>query len=348
MRTRSCVALVLLLLLPACAQEEELTPPAVDGVDQSVFAMYEPLPDSIVSADNPATPEKVALGRMLFYDGRLSKSGAMSCYVCHPLDDYGTSHRTTAMSHDGQAGQRNEPSVYNAAGHVAQFWDGRAADLESQALAPVLAKDQMGMADEKAVLAVLKSMPAYNDAFKAAFPGEEDPVTFENFGKAVASFERGLLTPSRWDEFLVGKADALTAEEKAGFKEFVDAGCTTCHTGAYLGGHMYMKVGITQPWFNGKDEGRIKVTDLAADRMLFKVASLRNVDETWPYFHDGSVQRLEDAIQLMAWYQSGRQLNYTQQASIRAFLRSLTGPVDQAYIDEPALPPSPITQTQQP
>lgn len=347
MKMHSCVGLVLLLLMPACAAREELTPPAIDGVDQSVFSLYEPLPDSIVVATNPTTAEKVTLGRMLYYDGRISKSGNMSCYVCHPLHDYGTSHRAVAIGHDASTGQRNEPTVYNAAGHVAQFWDGRAPDLESQALAPVLASNEMGMADEKVVLKVLKSMPAYSDAFKAAFPGEDDPVTFENFGKAIASFERGLLTPAPWDQFLAGHATALTDEQKAGFKEFVDAGCTTCHTGPYLGGHMYMKVGITQPWFNGKDLGRFTVTAKEADKMLFKVASLRNVAETWPYFHDGSVQRLEDAIQLMAWYQSGRQLNYTQQSAIRAYLTSLTGPVNVDYINEPALPPSPITQTQQ-
>jgi cytochrome c peroxidase len=340
-------SVVLALLLPACAQQEASTPPAIDGVEQAVFSNFESLPDSIVVATNPSTPEKVVLGRMLFYDGRVSKTGDVSCYVCHPLHDYGTSHRATAISHDNKAGLRNEPTVYNAAGHFAQFWDGRSPDLESQALAPVLAKGEMGMADEKAVLAVLKSMPAYHDAFKAAFPGEEDAITFENFGKAIAAFERGLLIRSRWDEFLDGKADALTVEEKAGFKEFVDAGCTTCHTGAYLGGHMYQKVGIVQPWFNGKDEGRFTVTGQPADKMMFKVASLRNVDETFPYFHDGSVQRLEDAIQLMGWYQSGRQLNYTQQAAIRAWLRSLTGTVNEAYIEEPVLPPSSITQTAQ-
>jgi len=279
---------------------------------------------------------------MLYYDARISKSGNVSCYVCHPLDDYGTSHRATAISHDGKAGLRNEPSVYNAAGHFAQFWDGRAADLENQALAPVLAKSEMGMPDENALLTVLKSMPAYHDAFKAAFPAETDPITFENFGKAIAAFERGLLTPGRWDQFLAGKPDALTPEEKAGFKEFVAAGCTACHTGPYLGGNMYQKVGIVQPWFNGKDEGRFVVTEKPADKMMFKVASLRNVDETWPYFHDGSVQRLEDAVQLMAWYQSGAQLSYTQLASIRTWLRTLTGPVGEAYIEEPVLPPSPV------
>ena len=340
MNARSLLAL--LLLLPACAQEQAVVPPAVDGVDAAVWANYAPLPDSVQSADNPVTPEKVALGRMLYFDTRFSSSGDVSCYVCHPLYDYGTSHRSKAIGHDATVGGRNEPTVYNAAGHLAQFWDGRAADIEAQALGPILNKVEMGMANGDAVLKIIKSMPGYQEAFAKAFPGEEGPVTFVNFGKAIGAFERGLLTPGRWDEFLAGNPEALTAEEKAGFAEFVSAGCATCHTGAYLGGSMYQKVGVMQPWFNGADLGRFKVTGKDEDKMMFKVPSLRNIEETWPYFHDGSVQRIEDAVFLMASYQLGRQLTLTQLGSIRNWLRTLTGPVPFEYIAEPVLPPNPV------
>ena len=342
MRTRSLLALV--LLLPACAQEPEAVPPAVAGVDDAVWANYQPLPDSMPSADNPVTPEKVALGRMLYYDTRFSTTKDISCYVCHPLHDYGTSHRSAAIGHGAKVGTRNEPTVYNAAGQFAQFWDGRVKTVEEQALGPVLNKVEMGMATKESVIKILKSMPGYQEAFHKAFPGEEDPVTFENFGKAIGAFERGLLTPSRWDEFLNGNPEAITAEEKAGFGEFVSAGCATCHTGPFVGGNMYQKVGVIQPWFNGKDLGRFQVTGIDADKMIFKVPSLRNIEETWPYFHDGSVQRLEDAVYLMASYQLGRPLNLTQIGSIRTWLKTLTGTVNVDYINEPVLPPNPATQ----
>ncbi|NJD09968.1 MAG: cytochrome-c peroxidase, partial [Gemmatimonadetes bacterium] len=264
MNSRSLIAL--LLLLPACAQEQAAVPPAIEGVDDAVWANYQPLPDSMPSATNPSTPEKVTLGRMLYYDTRFSQGGAVSCYVCHPLHDYGTSHRPTGIGHDAEVGGRNEPTPYNAALQIAQFWDGRAPDVEAQALGPVLNPAEMGMANADAVIKVLKSMPAYQDAFHAAFPADQDPVTFENFGKAIGAFERGLLLKARWDEFLAGNPDAITAEEKAGFKEFAAAGCTTCHTGPLVGGSMYQKVGLVQPRFTTRDEGRFNDTGNAAGK----------------------------------------------------------------------------------
>lgn len=341
-------ALLPFMALIACNSKppaaETAGPVAVPGVSAAVLASFQPLPRVIVSESNPATPPKVALGRLLYYDARVSSSGDVSCYVCHPLHDYGTSHRATGVGHDGEVGGRNEPSVYNAAGHIAQFWDGRAPDVEAQALGPVLNPVEMGMADGAAVVAVLTSIPAYVDAFHAAFPDDPEPVTFENFGRAIGAFERGLVTPAPWDEFLAGDARALTAEEQAGFRTFSEVGCASCHSGAYVGGSMYQKAGLVHPWYSTADAGRAQVTSNEADRMVFKVASLRNVEETWPYFHDGSVQRLDDAIRLMAWHQLNQQLTDEQVAAIRIWLRTLTGPVDFGYINEPVLPASPPVQ----
>ena len=339
------LALLVLLVLAACKAAPDVantaTAPAIPGVDSAVLAMFEPLPGAIVLASNPATPPKVALGRMLYYDTRVSSSGDVSCYVCHPLHDYGTSHRATGVGHDGKVGGRNEPTVYNAAGHVAQFWDGRAPDLEAQALGPVLNPVEMGMADGTAVMAVLNAIPDYEVAFRAAFPDDAEPMTFENFGRAIGAFERGLLTPGRWDEFLAGHPAALTSQEKEGFRAFVDAGCAACHAGAYVGGATYQKAGLAKPWFDTRDDGRRNVTGNEADRMVFKVPSLRNIEETWPYFHDGSVQRLQDAVRLMAWHQLGAELTDPQVEAITTWLRTLTGPVNLEYINEPVLPPSP-------
>ncbi len=309
--------------------------------DVAEAAQFAPLPAVIEVASNARTPEKVALGRMLYYDTRFSSDGTISCYVCHPLHDYGTSHRAKGVGHDHLQGGRNEPTVFNAAGHVAQFWDGRAVDVEAQALGPVLNPVEMGMKDGAAVVAVIKSIPGYADAFKQAFPGEADPVTFENFGKAIAAFERGLTTPSPWDRYLAGEPTAITAREKDGLKTFVSVGCAACHTGTYVGGGFYRKAGLVQPWPDQRDPGRFDVTKQAADRMVFKVPSLRNIDQTWPYFHDGSVARLDDAIRMMGRYQLGKELTDTEVTLIRGWLHTLTGDVNREYVDEPVLPPSP-------
>lgn len=340
MRSRH-LCLILLVAVGACAPVDE-KPAAVSAVtvDQAAIQAFQPLPVSMPSADNVATEEKVHLGRMLYYDTRVSTSGDVSCYTCHPLHDYGTSHRRTGVGQNGLLGGRNEPTVYNAAGHVAQFWDGRAADVEAQALGPVLNPVEMGMTDDRAVLAVLRGIPGYVEAFQAAYPASTDPITFENFGRAIGAFERGLVTPSRWDAFLEGDRTALTDEEKTGFNDFVATGCTMCHSGAYVGGSLYQKAGLINAWYDQSDAGRFDVTGDPSDRMMFKVPSLRNVEETWPYFHDGSVQRLEDAVRLMAWHQLNQELTESQVASITTWLKALTGPVPLEYINEPTLPPS--------
>ncbi len=335
--------IALTVLAAACGGQRDQAPASDLGVNPAALQGFEPLPEAMTSAGNPITPAKIALGRMLYYDTRFSASGDVSCYVCHPLHDYGTSHRRTGVGHDGLLGPRNEPSVYNAAGHVAQFWDGRAPDVEAQALGPVLNPVEMGMGNAEQVTDVLARIPGYVEAFAAAYPGEVDPISFENFGKAIGAFERGLVTPSRWDAFLRGDASALTPEEKAGFTAFVDVGCNQCHMGTYVGGAFYQKAGLVNPWYDTSDQGRFQVTENPSDRMVFKVPSLRNVEETWPYFHDGSVQRIDKAIQLMGWHQLGRELSDEQIQSITLWLKTLTGPVPLDYVNEPSLPPSPET-----
>lgn len=324
------------LVLAGCQAEEADTAATSDGL--SAFA---PLPTVITSEANPVTAARVDLGRMLYYDTRVSSSGDISCYVCHPLHDYGVSHRRTGVGHDARIGPRNEPTVYNAAGHVAQFWDGRSPDVEDQALGPVLNPIEMGMPDGAAVIEVLSSIPGYREAFAAAFPDEAEPVTFENFGRAIGAFERGLTTPSRWDAYLAGDRSALTDAEQAGLDAFMENGCVACHNGPYLGGRLYRKAGLVNAWFDRSDVGRLTVTGDPADSLVFKVPSLRNVTETWPYFHDGSVQRLQDAVALMAWHQSGVELAPDDVRAMVTWLETLTGPVDFDYINEPELPAGP-------
>jgi len=317
------------------------TTAAKTEVDTALLGPYQPLPtQAILRKGEPISEEQTALGRMLYYDTRLSKNHDVSCNSCHQLDNFGVDNKPLSEGHRKQLGTRNSPTVYNAAGHFVQFWDGRAADVEQQAEGPMLNAVEMAMPNKAAVVKVLKSIPGYAKPFKAAFPQDKDPVTFDNVTKAIGAFERKLLTPSRWDQYLEGEKDALSADEKEGFKQFIGAGCPTCHTGAYLGGHMYQKAGLVKAWPNQKDQGRFEVTKVDSDRMMFKVPSLRNVEKTAPYFHDGSVAKLDEAVKMMANYQLGRTLNDEQAQSIIVFLKSLTGTIPTEYIKQPALPKS--------
>lgn len=302
--------------------------------------MFAPLPAEAPSPTNELTEAKINLGRQLYYEDRISKGQKISCNSCHKLDAYGQDNLPFSPGHDGKLGGRSSPSTFNAAVHIAQFWDGRAPTVEEQAKGPVLNPIEMGMPDADFVVKVLKSMPEYVDAFKAAFPGEADPVNYDNFGKAVGAFERKLLTPSRWDDFLKGKEDALTAEEKKGFETFAKAGCVTCHNGVGVGGHMYQKLGLVKAWPDLKDEGRAAETKQESDKFMFKVPSLRNITETGPYLHDGSVKDLATMVKMMAEHQLGKVITDEECASIITFLKSLKGDIPADYVAKPKLPAS--------
>lgn len=306
--------------------------------DANRLKMFAPLPPAMESKTNPSTPEKVALGRMLYFETRLSKSGKFSCNSCHGLSTYGVDNEPTSTGHNNQKGDRNSPTVYNAAGHFVQFWDGRAATVEEQAKGPVLNPVEMAMVSDKEVATILKSIPGYVEAFKKAFPGQADPVTFDNFANAVGAFERKLVTPSRWDRYLKGDKNALTAAEKAGFNKFVEVGCASCHMGPYVGGSSYQKLGVAKPYPDQKDLGRHAVTKNESDRMLFKVPSLRNIEKTGPYYHHGKVATLDQAVAQMAEYELGKQLQPGEVQSIVAFLKSLTGTLPAEYVQAPKLP----------
>ncbi len=291
-------------------------------------------PSEIVSASNPVSEAKVDLGRRLYYETKLSQSGEISCNSCHDLAAYGVDGEPTSPGHEGQRGGRNSPTVYNAAAHLSQFWDGRAADVEEQAKGPILNPIEMAMPSEEAVVAVLESTPIYPPLFKAAFPGESNPVTYDNMARAIGAFERRLVTPSRFDDFLAGDENALSKEELTGLQVFMDSGCTACHVGPVIGGSLYQKIGLVRP-YETEDQGRFAVTGKEADRQFFKVPSLRNIEKTGPYFHDGSIKELEQAIRLMGIHQLGRDLSEQQVDAIAAFLASLTGRIDQDYISRP-------------
>lgn len=304
-----------------------------------------PLPPRMDSPTNPITPAKVELGRMLFHDERLSKDKDISCNTCHDLANFGVDVREhdgararTSAGQGGQRGERNSPTVFNAALALAQFWDGRAADVEEQAGKPILNPIEMAMADEAAVVAVLRGIPGYKDKFAAAFPDEADPISYANLTRAIGAFERTLVTPSRFDRFLQGDVTALSSAELEGLQVFLDAGCPQCHTGPTLGGTQFQKLGSIKPWPDLKDEGRAAVTKSPLDRFVFKVPTLRNVAKTGPWLHDGSIDDLGVMVAKMAEHQAARgAMAPDETKAIVAFLDSLTGepPRD---IGEPALP----------
>ena len=300
--------------------------------------MMQRLPDTLTSGANPCTPAKVNLGRMLFYDARLSKDASISCNSCHDLEKYGVDGVRYSTGVNGQKGSRNSPTVYNAAGQIAQFWDGRAVSVEEQAKGPVLNPVEMAMDSAAAVESRLAAIPGYSEAFQKAFPGDPNPVTFDHVGAAIGAFERGLLTPSRWDQFVEGNRAVLSEDEFAGHREFMATGCASCHNGPFFGGRSLQKAGAVKEWPVRNDVGREQVTKAEIDHMVFKVPVLRNVAKTKPYFHDGSVSDLDVAVRRMGEYQLGIRLEEKQVRQIVAWLNTLTGEIPQDYIRRPALP----------
>lgn len=313
------------------------------GADEAALrdqakAVLGTLPESAATLERPMSDARVILGRVLYYDPRLSKNQDISCNSCHLLDQFGVDGKSFSAGHRGQLGGRNSPTSYNAALHIAQFWDGRAPDVEEQAKGPVLNPVEMAMPNEKAVVELLESIPGYGPLFDAAFPGEPSSITYGNMAVAIGAFERGLITPSAFDVWLSGKGE-LSSDALAGLDLFISKGCTACHNGALVGGGMYQKLGLVKP-YPTEDVGRMGVTGREADKYFFKVPSLRNVAKTGPYFHDGGVATLDEAIQLMGRHQLGIALSSDERKKIAAFLQELTGAIDESYIAAPALPKS--------
>jgi cytochrome c peroxidase len=331
------------------AQPTDPSTPAAAPVDPLLAraqALFEPIPLMPPELPgNPAAPAKVALGKMLYFDPRLSASHAISCASCHNLGLGGTDIASTSLGHRSQQGGRNSPTVLNAVFNTAQFWDGRAADLEQQAGGPLVNPVEMA-SPEKHVAEQLNGIPGYLPAFNAAFPGESDPINLANVRKAIAVFEATLLTPNApFDRYLRGDSSALSAVEKQGLTLFMEKGCVSCHGGINVGGAMYAPFGlVAKPSARIlplADKGRFAVTKSASDEYVFKVPSLRNIALTPPYFHAGQVWDLREAIEVMGTAQLGSQLTSEEVDKLVALLAALTG--EQPKVELPILPPSVAT-----
>jgi cytochrome c peroxidase len=328
--------------LPAAEQSEE----ALLARARQVFA---PLPADAATADRPVSAERVALGRALFFENRVSTDGRISCAACHLPSFYGAEPLARTVGNQGKVLPRNTPTVFNTALQFVQHYGGNRVDVEEQAVKALISPLAYGNADYAAAEARLRALPEYRAMFEKAFAGEAEPMTAQNWGRAIGAYERTLLTPAPFDRYLSGQTSALSPKARQGLDKFIGLGCAGCHNGTLVGGQMYQKFGLTQDYwvltgsqeidlFKGRDKGRFHDTKSESDAYIFKVQQLRNVARTPPYFHDGSVARLADAVRIMAKLQLGRDLSDADVSDIVAFLESLTGEQPAQFVNVPVLP----------
>src|SRR6266849_4228826 len=306
--------------------------------------IFQPLPKDLASAEFPITKERVELGRSLFFDPRLTIDGNMSCSSCHQPAFYGTDARPKSIGVQQRPHPRNAPTVLNAATSFVIHWRGDRTSLEDQVFQAATSPITSGQPDEKAVIDRLSRIAGYAPLFVAAFPNEPQPAIVQNIAKAISAYERTLLTPSPFDAYLAGNQEALAPAGRAGLAKFINTGCVTCHNGVGVGGGMYQKFGVVEDYWKVTgsdpiDKGRADVTKDPADLYVFRVASLRNVAMTPPYFHDGSVATLPEAVKVMARVQLGIALGDADVREIVAFLESLTGELPADFATVPNLPP---------
>ncbi|HTS53706.1 MAG TPA: cytochrome c peroxidase [Burkholderiales bacterium] len=307
-------------------------------------ALFKPLPKDMGTSDNPVSEDRVALGRRLFFDPRPSLDGTVSCSRCHQPALYGTDALKLPRGAEDRLNPRNAPTVLNAALQFVQHWRGDRKSVEDQATQALVGHVSFGNADYASAMGKLDAV-GYRPLFAAVFPEDKDPLTPENWGKAIGAYERTLVTPAPFDAYLLGQPDALTAEQKQGLRKFIGFGCAGCHSGTLVGGTMYQKFGLVKPYWTATgskqvDKGRFDVTHDESDLYSFKVPSLRNVAMTPPYFHDGSAEALPEAVRIMAEVQLARKLEDDDVRQLVAFLNSLTGKVPEQYAVAPVLPPA--------
>jgi cytochrome c peroxidase len=311
------------LLLSASAAEP-YSKAQLHNVRTNALLVLSALPDRMPGAEKD-TPVQIELGRKLYFDKQLSENKTQSCNTCHDLENgmAGVDNEPTSEGAFDKRGDRNSPTTLNAGFHFAQFWDGRAATLEEQAKGPILNPVEMAMPSEPVVVERLTKDKEYPGLFAKAFPDAKPAVSYDNLAVAIAAFERTLITHDRFDDFLKGDDKALKPLEVKGLEIFLDVGCTTCHNGPVLGGRMYQKVGLVNP-YETPDKGRFTVTQDEDDLYKFKVPSLRNIALTFPYFHNGKIATLDEAVTKMGWLQLGMEFKQTETEALVAFLHSLS------------------------
>ena len=314
-----------------------------DALLNQAQQLFKPLPSDMADKDHPVTPARVELGRKLFFDPRISLDGTVSCARCHAPALYATDGLPKSIGVKDRANPRNAPTVLNAALQFVEHWRGDRENVEDQATKALVGPPSFGEPSHAAAMAKIEAIPGYHALFEKAFPGEKNPITPENWGAAIGAYERTLVTPAPFDAYLKGDASALSAQARSGLRKFMETGCTSCHNGVGVGGGMFQKFGLTEEYWKATgskaiDKGRYDMSKNDADMYVFKVPSLRNVTMTPPYFHDGSVATLGEAVRIMAQVQLGKKLSNEDVSDIAAFLASLTGPLPKDFAVAPTLP----------
>jgi cytochrome c peroxidase len=337
---------MLMCISPAMAQ---VPGPTAASLLQLARGVFKPLPANMATTRRPITPQLVELGDDLYWDPRLSADGTVSCARCHQPSLYGSDGLPKSKGVDGKVNPRRAPTVLNAALEFRVLWLGQRKDVEGQAMRALLGDTSFGNTGYAAVIAKIDAIPGYRALFRRAFPRQPDPVVPENLGRAIGAYERTLVTPAPFDRFLQGDASALTPEQRAGLWTFVQTGCVSCHNGVDLGGNSFRKFGVVEDYWKATgskeiDKGRYAVTHDPADMYVFKVAMLRNVAMIPPYFHDGSVATLPQAVRVMARVQLGKRLSAEQVHAIVSFLDSLTGALPADFVASPVLPVGPYSE----
>jgi cytochrome c peroxidase len=312
---------------------------------QQARAFFQKLPKDFGDTEHPVTPERVALGKALFFDPRWSVDRNVSCATCHNPALYGTDALTKSIGVKGKQHPRNAPTVLNVAGHVSANWRGERKDVEDQAVTAAIGLFSTGHTEHAAWIGQIEAIGGYLPMFQRAFPNEVRPISAANLGLAIGAYERTLVTPAPFDSYLDGRISALTPQARAGLQTFINTGCIACHTGDGIGGALYRKFGVHMDYWKATgsreiDKGRFDITKSESDSYVFKVPGLRNVAMTAPYFHDGSVASLAEAVRVMASTQLGRTLSDEEVQDIVAFLNSLTGDLPNDFATAPTLPPS--------
>lgn len=293
------------------------------SVHETALSFFTPLPNSMPNSKKDTTAQ-INLGKKLYFETSLSINKTQSCNSCHNILNGapGVDHLKVSIGALGTIGSRNAPSTWNAGLHVAQFWDGRAKTLEQQAKFPIFNPKEMAMSSKEDVINRLHSA-GYSEDFEKAFPNQNSPISIESISKALAAFQRTLISKDRFDEYLDGNINAINQIEKAGLTVFIEKGCVACHNGPLLGGQLFMKMGLVHPYPNKVDKGVAQVTGNSADNYFFKVPSLRNILNTAPYFHDGAARTIEQAIENTGWHQLGIMLSKKEIESIKTFFYTL-------------------------
>jgi cytochrome c peroxidase len=338
-----CALLILLILaLISCRESSGGEDRLPEDLDQNIFRMAQgylsALPELDIESLTPEKKKMIELGKKLFYDKNLSEHGEVSCATCHDISTYGTKNEAIIAGNNNATGTRNPPTVLNAHLQYALNWDAQFKTLEEQAMDMLFSETEMGITDSVEVLNRLHFDPEYMRLFADAFPDKESPISFSSISKAIAAFERTLLTPSRFDDYIKGDLSALKNSEKLGLKSFIERACAPCHSTALLGGSMSQKFALFGYYWDytnstSRDKGRFELTQDPADMYVFKVSQLRNIEKTYPYMHDGSVESLEESVRIMAMSESNMQLSDEEVENISAFLRALTGKIPEHAIE---------------